>query len=387
MRPILFIDRDGVLIQEPPDNFQIDTLEKLEFVPGVFGALNRIRKETEFMLVMVSNQDGLGTDSYSFADFARTQEKMLRALEGEGIIFDAVHIDESLPEDNLPTRKPGTGMLTEYLTGGYDLERSLVIGDRLTDLEMAVNIGCKAVWFSGSENRKLLEERSVSGTKYSNLSECCTLVSNCWDEISRFVTGSGYPLPDRVAEISRKTKETEIEVSINLDGTGKAEISTGLKFFDHMLDQVARHSYCDLRIQVKGDLEVDEHHTIEDTAISLGQAFLQALGDKMGISRYGFMLPMDDSLAQAAIDFSGRPWLIWNVEFTRDRVGDVPTEMLQHFFKSFSDEARCNLNISAQGENTHHIAEAVFKAFARAVRGAVKRDVYNMVLPSTKGVL
>jgi len=384
MRPILFIDRDGVLIQEPPENFQIDTLEKLEFVPGVFGALSRIRKETDFLLVMVSNQDGLGTDSYPYEDFSLPQEKLLKALEGEGIIFDTIHIDESRPEDNLPTRKPGTGMLTEYLAGGYDIERSLVIGDRLTDLEMAVNIGCKSVWFSGSENRKLLEATSDNN---SNIAENCVLVSNCWDEISRCITGSGYPLPDRIAEISRKTKETEIELTINLDGTGKSDISTGLRFFDHMLDQVAKHSYCDLNIQVKGDLDVDEHHTIEDTAISLGQAFLQALGDKMGISRYGFLLPMDDSLAQAAIDFSGRPWLIWDVGFTRDRVGDVPTEMLSHFFKSFSDEARCNLNLSAKGENTHHIAEAVFKAFARAIRGAVKRDIYNMVLPSTKGVL
>ena len=387
MRPILFIDRDGVLIQEPPENFQIDTLEKLEFVPGVFGALSRIRRETDFLLVMVSNQDGLGTDSYPYEDFALPQEKLLKALEGEGIIFDAVHIDESWPEDNLPTRKPGTGMLTEYLNGGYDLERSLVIGDRLTDLELAANIGCKAIWFSGSENRAMLEADSGNAEVDSRLAGNCTLVSNCWDEISRYITGSGYPLPDRIADISRKTKETDIEVSINLDGTGKSDISTGLRFFDHMLAQVAKHSYCDLRIQVKGDLDVDEHHTIEDTAISLGQAFLQALGDKMGINRYGFMLPMDDSLAQAAIDFSGRPWLIWDVEFTRDRVGDVPTEMLSHFFKSFSDEARCNLNLSVKGENTHHIAEAVFKAFARAVRGAVKRDIYNMVLPSTKGVL
>ena len=387
MRPILFIDRDGVLIQEPPEDFQIDTLEKLEFVPGIFGALSRIRKETDFFLVMVSNQDGFGTDSYPYEDFSLPQEKLLKALEGEGIIFDAIHIDESRPEDNLPTRKPGTGMLTEYLSGGYDIERSLVIGDRLTDLELADNIGCKAIWFCGNENRSLLKDGSVSGSEGSNLAECCTLVSNCWDEISRYITGSGYPLPDRIAEISRKTKETGIEVSINLDGTGKSDISTGLRFFDHMLDQVAKHSYCDLRIQVKGDLDVDEHHTIEDTGISLGQAFLQALGDKMGISRYGFMLPMDDALAQAAIDFSGRPWLVWDVEFTRDRVGDVPTEMLSHFFKSFSDEARCNLNLSAKGENTHHIAEAVFKAFARAIRGAVKRDIYNMVLPSTKGVL
>ncbi|NQT59113.1 MAG: bifunctional histidinol-phosphatase/imidazoleglycerol-phosphate dehydratase HisB [Bacteroidetes bacterium] len=388
MRPILFIDRDGVLIQEPPENFQIDTLEKLEFVPGVFGALSRIRKETDFLLVMVSNQDGLGTASYPYEDFALPQEKMLKTLEGEGIIFDAIHIDESRPEDNLPTRKPGTGMLPEYLAGAYDLERSLVIGDRLTDLEMAKNIGCKAIWFSGSENRELLEA-GVGGVEAvdSNLVQNCTLVSNSWDEISRYITGTTYPLPDRTAKISRKTKETETEVSINLDGTGKAEISTGLRFFDHMLDQVAKHSYCDVRIQVKGDLDVDEHHTIEDTAISLGQAFLQALGDKLGISRYGFMLPMDDSLAQAAIDFSGRPWLVWDVAFTRDRVGDVPTEMISHFFKSFSDEAKCNLNLSAKGENTHHIAEAVFKAFARAVRGAVKRDIYNMVLPSTKGVL
>jgi imidazoleglycerol-phosphate dehydratase / histidinol-phosphatase len=387
MRPILFIDRDGVLIQEPPENFQIDSLEKLEFVPGVFGALSRIRRETDFLLVMVSNQDGLGTDTYPVEDFALPQEKLLKTLEGEGVIFDAIHIDTSRPEDNLPTRKPGTGMLSEYLAGGYDLERSLVIGDRLTDLELAANIGCKAVWFSGSENRKLLKDESVIGTGGSNLAEHCSLVSNSWDEISRYITGTGYPLPDRVAKISRKTKETDIEISINLDGTGRADISTGLRFFDHMLDQVAKHSYCDLRIQVKGDLDVDEHHTIEDTAISLGQAFLQALGDKMGISRYGFMLPMDDSLAQSAIDFSGRPWLIWDVEFSRDRVGDLPTEMISHFFKSFSDEAKCNLNLSAKGDNTHHIAEAVFKAFARAIRGAVKRDMYNMVLPSTKGVL
>ena len=384
MRPILFIDRDGVLIQEPPENFQVDTLEKLEFIPGVFGALSRIRKETDFLFVMVSNQDGLGTDSYPNETFTLPQEKMLRALEGEGVIFDAIHIDASWPDDNQPTRKPGIWMLDEYLSGGYDLERSLVIRDGLTDIEMAGNIGCKAIWFTGSENRKLLESGETAD---SNLAGNCTLVSNNWDEISRFITGSRYPLPDRTTEIIRETLETGIEVSINLDGTGKADISTGLRFFDHMLEQVAKHSYCDVRIRVKGDLDVDEHHTIEDTAITLGQAFLKALGDKMGISRYGFMLPMDDSLAQAAIDFSGRPWLVWDVAFTRDRVGDVPTEMFYHFFKSFSDEARCNLNISAKGENAHHLAEAVFKAFARAIRGAVKRDLYNMTLPSTKGVL
>lgn len=377
MRPILFIDRDGVIIEEPTEDEQVDSLEKLSFIPGVITALRRIREERDFLFVMVTNQDGLGTESFPEEAFRLPHDKMLATLKGEGVVFDAVKIDPSFPHEQSPGRKPGTAMLTEYLGGDYDLERSLVIGDRVSDLELAKNVGCRAVWFSCGEK---IEERK-------DLMDLCSLVSNDWDEISRVITGTAYPLEKRKASVVRKTSETAIDIEVNLDGTGDFSISTGLRFFDHMLEQVAKHSLCDMHIQVDGDLDVDEHHTIEDTAIALGEAFSQALGSKLGISRYGFSLPMDDSKAEAAVDFSGRSWLVWDVPFTRERVGDVPTEMFYHFFKSFSDASRCNLNIAAAGDNAHHRAEAVFKAFARAVRGAVKRDLYHMTLPSTKGVL
>lgn len=377
MRPILFIDRDGVIIEEPIEDEQVDSLEKLAFIPGVITALRRIREERDFLFVMVTNQDGLGTDSFPEEDFRLPHEKMLATLKGENVVFDAIHIDPSFPHEQSPSRKPGTTMLTEYLGGDYDLERSLVIGDRISDLELAKNIGCRAIWFSSEEE---LNERD-------DLRSLCSLISNDWDEISRVITGSAYPLERRKASVVRTTSETAIDIEVNLDGTGDFTISTGLRFFDHMLEQVAKHSLCDMHIKVDGDLDVDEHHTIEDTAIALGEAFTKALGNKLGISRYGFSLPMDDAKAEAAIDFSGRPWLIWDVSFGRERVGDVPAEMFYHFFKSFSDASRCNLTIAATGDNAHHIAEAVFKAFARAIRGAVKRDLYNMTLPSTKGVL
>jgi len=388
MRPILFIDRDGVLIEEPSEDQQIDSLEKLVFKPRVICALRKIREEADFLFVMVTNQDGLGTATFPEDAFYLAHNKMLEILEGEGVAFDAVHIDRSWPEEKLPTRKPGTGMLTEYLSGNYDLDRSLVVGDRLTDIELAANIGCQAIWFAPEEQSpRLVRAASESGTGDRDLSTFCSLVSDDWNRISRFITGSLLPLPCRQAKIYRSTSETKIRMQINLDGTGKADISTGLRFFDHMLEQVARHSLCDLAIAVEGDIDVDEHHTIEDTALALGQAFLEALGDKLGISRYGFSLPMDDARAQAAVDFSGRPWIVWEADFPRNQVGGFPTEMFFHFFKSFSDAARCNLQISAAGDNTHHLAEAIFKAFARAIRGAVKRDLYNMQLPSTKGVL
>ncbi len=371
MRSILFIDRDGVILEEPPVDYQVDSFEKYALVPGVIGALSKLRKTTDVMFVMVTNQDGLGTDSFPEDTFWPVHNHMLETLKGEGIVFDAIHIDPTLPEENAWTRKPGTGMLEEYIKGNgseFDLSSSYVIGDRASDLQLAKNLGCDAIWFS--------EE--------SGAEEPCCLISKDWDEVGSFLQSR---LLRRTAACSRETKETKISIRLDLDGTGESAISTGLHFFDHMLDQVARHSGCDLSIEVEGDLEVDEHHTIEDTALTLGKVFLEALGDKKGISRYGFLLPMDDSLAQVAIDFSGRPWLVWDVEFTRDMIGDVPSEMFYHFFKSFSDEARCNLNISAHGQNSHHIIEAVFKGFARAIKGAVTRDLENMRLPSTKGAL
>ncbi len=377
MRTILFIDRDGVILTEPPVDYQVDSFEKYELVPGVLGALAKLRKTTEAMFVMVTNQDGLGTASFPEETFWPVHDHMLTILKGEGIIFDAIHIDPTFPEDNAWTRKPGTGMLDDYIDGDgttYDLSSSFVIGDRPSDLELAKNLGCNAVWFTDEE----LSNDNVG------LQEPCSLISNDWDEVSTYLQSR---LLRRTAECMRETSETKISIKLDLDGTGESNISTGLHFFDHMLDQVARHSGCDLSIEVEGDLEVDEHHTIEDTALTLGKVFLEALGDKKGISRYGFLLPMDDSLAQVAIDFSGRPWLVWDVEFTRDMIGDVPSEMFYHFFKSFCDEARCNLNISAHGQNSHHIIEAVFKGFARAIKGAVARDYENMRLPSTKGAL
>jgi imidazoleglycerol-phosphate dehydratase/histidinol-phosphatase len=372
MKKALFIDRDGTLIREPEDDFQVDTLEKLEFIPGVFRNLHNIRKNLDYELIIVSNQDGLGTVAYPEKAYRTVQEKMLKAFENEGISFDDVLIDKSLPSDHAPTRKPRTGMLTRYLQGDYDLENSFVIGDRQTDVELARNLGCKAIWLSPdgfSDPQQVADNRS-------------TWIAGTWDEIYRLVA-----MGVRSAVVERKTAETSIRVELHIDGTGNHEIATGLGFFDHMISQLARHSGCDLKVQVSGDLIVDEHHTIEDTALAIGEAFFLALGDKRGMERYGFALPMDDCMAQVLIDFGGRPWLVWNAEFHREKIGEMPTEMFLHFFKSFSDAARCNLNIKAEGANEHHKIEAIFKALARAIRMAVRRDALDPNLPTTKGVL
>jgi imidazoleglycerol-phosphate dehydratase/histidinol-phosphatase len=370
MNKLLFIDRDGTLILEPDDQ-QIDSLEKLEFVTGVFRALGKIADAGSYELVMVTNQDGLGTKSFPEDTFWPAHQKMIKALANENIHFAAVHIDRSLPSENKPTRKPGTAMLTSYMSGNHDLKNSYVIGDRLTDLELAVNLGCRGI---------LLNHKNIDIPE--QLKNVCVLDTNSWDDIAKALSA-----PARIASVSRKTRETDIKVGINLDGSGKADIHTGLGFFDHMLEQLVRHGMMDLEIRVQGDLHIDEHHTIEDTALTLGEAFSQALSDKRGMERYGYCLPMDDSLAQVAVDFGGRPWLVWNAEFKRERIGDVPCEMFFHFFKSFSDTARCNLNISCEGENEHHKIEAIFKAFARAIRTAVRRDPESSILPSTKGTL
>ncbi len=374
MKKALFIDRDGTLIKEPPIDFQVDSLEKLEFVPKVFRNMFNIQKNLNYELVMVTNQDGLGTDSFPEDSFWPTQNKMLRAFENEEIVFDDIIIDKTFPEENAPTRKPRTGLLTKYLNGDYDLANSFVIGDRLTDIELAKNLGAKGILLNSGE---LSEELQKQG-----LSKNCVLVSDDWDDIYTCVAS-----PVRTAEIVRTTKETDILVQLNLDGSGVCNISTGLNFFDHMLNQIGRHSGVDLTVQVKGDLEVDEHHTIEDTALALGEAFKNAVGNKLGMERYGFCLPMDDCLAMAAIDFGGRPWLVWNAEFNREMVGDMPTEMFMHFFKSFSDTALCNLNIKAEGTNEHHKIEAIFKVLAKSIKMAIKRDIFNFELPSTKGKL
>ena len=373
MKRALFIDRDGTLIFETEDE-QIDSLEKLEFIPGVFRNLFNIRKNLDYELVIITNQDGLGTDSFPEETFWPAHNKMLKAFENEEIIFDDILIDTSFPEDKKDTRKPGTGLLAEYTNGDYDLANSFVIGDRLTDIELAKNLGAKGILVNnGSLSEKLVE---------TELDKYCALVSEDWDDIYAVVAA-----PDRVAEINRKTKETDIAVKINLDGNGNSEISTGLNFFDHMLEQIGRHTGIDLFIKVQGDLEVDEHHTIEDTALALGEAFKKAVGNKKGMERYGFSLPMDDCLAMVTIDFGGRPWLVWDTSFKREKVGDMPTEMFMHFFKSFSDAAKCNLHIKAEGDNEHHKIEAIFKAMAKSIKMALKRDIYNFDLPTTKGML
>ncbi|WP_336960742.1 bifunctional histidinol-phosphatase/imidazoleglycerol-phosphate dehydratase HisB [Chryseobacterium contaminans] len=364
MKKVLFIDRDGTLIIEPPTDFQVDSLEKLEFYPRVFQNLSKIASELDYELVMVTNQDGLGTESFPFEDFIKPHEKMLKAFENEGIIFSDILIDKSFESENLPTRKPGTGMLAKYIYGDYDLENSYVIGDRITDVQLAKNLGSKSIFL----NQNFNEEASLTTTQ--------------WNEIYQFLK-SGM----RKAKVYRKTNETEIEIEVNIDGKGQSEISTGLNFFDHMLDQIARHGNMDLKIKVSGDLQVDEHHTVEDTGIVLGEALLKALGKKKGIERYGFLLPMDDCLSQVAIDFGGRPWLVWDAEFKREKIGDVPTEMFFHFFKSFTDSSKTNLNIKAEGENEHHKIESIFKAFAKAVKMAVNQSDANYNLPSTKGSL
>lgn len=375
MKRALFIDRDGTLVIEPPVDYQLDSLEKLVFYPKVFRNLYFIRKQLDFEFVMVTNQDGLGTDSFPEDTFWPAHDKMLKTLEGEGIRFDDILIDRSFPEENSPNRKPRTGMLGRYLSDEYDLANSYVIGDRLTDMQLAANLGAKGIWLrpDDDEARQLLTENTAISP---------ILITDDWDRITEYLFAG-----ERRATIRRTTKETDIFVEVNLDGHGRTEISTGLGFFDHMLDQIGKHSGIDLTVRVKGDLEVDEHHTIEDTAIVLGEALLKALGDKRGIERYGYCLPMDDCLCSVALDFGGRPWLVWDAAFHREKVGDMPTEMFLHFFKSLSDAARMNLNIKAEGTNEHHKIEGIFKALARSIKMAIRRDIYRYELPSTKGAL
>lgn len=369
MKKLLFIDRDGTLIREPSEDFQIDRFEKLKFLPGVITWLGKIARELDYELVLVTNQDGLGTDSFPEESFWPVHQLMTDLLAGEGIVFAKQCIDRSFEKDNSPNRKPNTGMLTSYLQGGYDLANSFVIGDRITDVKLARNLGCQSVFIRNND--------APTGFEYG-----IALQADNWEEIYHFLK-----LPPRLVTHSRQTKETEIRIQLNLDGKGEGSISTGLGFFDHMLEQIARHGNIDLEILAKGDLHIDEHHTIEDVGIALGEAFLKALGDKRGIDRYGFCLPMDDCLAQVALDFGGRNWIVWDAEFKREKTGDMPTEMFFHFFKSFSDAAKCNLNIKAEGQNEHHKIEAIFKALAKCIKMAVKRDAGNMNLPSTKGML
>ncbi len=374
MRKILFIDRDGTLIVEPPGDFQVDSLEKLEFLPGVFRNLYFIRQNLDYDIVMVSNQDGLGREQYPEDAFKRVQDKVLTDFKNEGIEFDGIHIDPSIPEEKMPTRKPGTGMLSRYLEGEYDLANSWVIGDRLTDIELARNLGAGGILIGGEGLGKALQE--------AGLGEYCGFIAGGWSEIFGFLLRN-----QRRVKVERNTRETRIRIDLSLDGTGLCRVSTGIGFFDHMLEQIARHGGMDLEIEASGDLEVDEHHTIEDTGLALGEAFSRALGDRKGIDRYGFVLPMDDSLARVVMDMGGRNWLVWDVEFKRERIGEMPSEMFEHFFKSFTDTARCNLHIEAAGRNEHHKAEAVFKAFARTLRQAVRRDPWKDEIPSTKGKL
>ncbi|MCK5814969.1 MAG: bifunctional histidinol-phosphatase/imidazoleglycerol-phosphate dehydratase HisB [Flavobacteriaceae bacterium] len=379
MKKVLFIDRDGTLAMEPPVDYQLDSLEKLEFYPKVFQYMSKIATELDYELVMVTNQDGLGTDSFPEDTFWPAQNKVIQSFENEGVVFSDIIIDKTFPHENAPTRKPRTGLLTKYINSeDYDLENSFVIGDRLTDIELAKNLGAKGIFINNVEGLAT-EELSV---KKSELEDVIALETTDWKTIYEFLK-----LNDRTAEITRNTNETKIYIKVNLDGTGKSDISTGIDFFDHMLDQISRHGNMDLTIQVQGDLEVDEHHTIEDTMIALGEVFAEALGNKLGIERYGFCLPMDDCLAQVAIDFGGRNWLVWDAEFNREMIGKMPTEMFLHLFKSFTDGAKCNLNIKAEGENEHHKIEGIFKAFAKAIKMAVKRDPEKMILPSTKGML
>jgi imidazoleglycerol-phosphate dehydratase / histidinol-phosphatase len=376
MKQILFIDRDGTLVIEPPTDYQLDSFEKLEFFPGVFQFLGKIAKELNFKLVMVTNQDGLGTESFPENTFWPVHNFVLHSFKNEGIEFDEIIIDRTFEHENAPTRKPGTGLLTHYLNGDFDLENSYVIGDRLTDIQLAKNLGSKGILINVETQEK------PSQQTIDNFKELLALQTSSWADIYRFLKSG-----QRLGSIERNTNETKIKIDLNLDGTGKSNIDTGIAFFNHMLDQIARHGQIDLNIKVIGDLEVDEHHTIEDTAIALGEVFAKTLGDKLGIERYGFCLPMDDCLAQVAIDFGGRNWLVWEAKFKREMIGKMPTEMFYHFFKSFTDGAKCNLNIKAEGTNEHHKIEAIFKAFAKAIKMAVKRDVEKMILPSTKGML
>jgi len=363
MKKVLFIDRDGTLVIEPPIDFQLDSLEKLEYYPGVFQGLSKIVKELDYELVMITNQDGLGTDSFPEDTFWPAQNKIIEALKNEGIEFSEILIDKSFPEDNAPTRKPRTGLLNQYIYGDYDMANSYVIGDRATDVELAKNLKCQGIFIG------------------ENKDEYASLTTTSWEEIYAYLKSK-----PRKALVTRKTNETDISIEINLDGSGQNQISTGLEFFDHMLEQISKHGNIDMNVQVIGDLEIDEHHTIEDVALTLGETFIKALGSKKGIERYGFLLPMDDCLAQVALDFGGRPWLVWEADFKREMIGNMPTEMFMHFFKSFSDASKCNLNIKASGDNEHHKIESIFKAFAKAIKMAVnKTDNYS--IPSTKGSL
>lgn len=372
-KKVLFIDRDGTLVVEPPVDCQLDSLEKLEFYPKVFRNLGFIRSRLDFEFVMVTNQDGLGTSSFPEDTFWPAHHLILKTLEGEGVTFDNILIDRSFPEENAPTRKPRTGMLSEYMDNpDYDLSGSFVIGDRMTDVELAKNLGCKAIYLHSSKE----------GLAENGLEDVCVLATADWDKVTEFLFAG-----ERKAEIRRTTKETDVYVALDLDGNGVCDVSTGLAFFDHMLEQLGKHSGMDITIRVDGDLNVDEHHTIEDTGIALGDCIYQALGSKRGIERYGYDLPMDDCLCRACLDFGGRSWLVWEAEFKREKIGEMPTEMFFHFFKSLSDAAKMNLNIKAEGVNEHHKIEGIFKAFARALKMALKRDVYHFELPSSKGVL
>lgn len=379
MKRILFIDRDGTMIDEAPPTYQIDSYDKLKFYPEVFRYLGRIAEEMDFELVLVSNQDGLGTPSHPVENFQPIHDFIMNSFAGEGIHFTAEYIDKSFPHEGLDTRKPGIGMLKQYLNNPqYDLSNSYVIGDRITDVQLAKNLGSKAIWLS---NDLSLGQKELQDSLEA-LQSCIVLQTTSWQDIYAFLK-----LGNRVVTHDRKTSETEIHIELNLDGSGKSNIHTGLGFFDHMLDQVARHGKMDLLITAKGDLHIDEHHTIEDTGIALGEAFYQCLTDKRGMERYGFALPMDESEAKVLVDFGGRNWIVWNADFKREKIGEMPTEMFFHFFKSFSDAAKCNLNIECKGENEHHKIEAIFKAFAKAIKMAVKRDPLSNYLPSTKGVL
>lgn len=378
-KKVLFIDRDGTLITDPPPSFQVDEFPKLEFYPHMFEYLTKIAKELDYELVMVTNQDGLGSKDFPEESFWPVHEFIMMSLKNEDIVFDKVFIDRTYPSENNLTRKPGTGMLTEYINNdNYDLTNSFIIGDRITDVLLAKNLGCKALYLKNNESLGASEVNELKDI----ISQAIALETTEWREIYEFLK-----LPSRKIFYERNTNETKISIEIDLDGKGNANIKTGLSFFDHMLEQIARHGNMDLKIECKGDLHIDEHHTIEDTGIAFGEAIAKALGNKRGIERYGFLLPMDDCLAQVAIDFGGRAWLVWEADFKREKIGEAPTEMFFHFFKSFSDAAKCNLNIKAEGINEHHKIESIFKAFAKAIKMAVKRDINNNSLPSTKGIL
>ena len=376
MKKILFIDRDGTLVNEPKD-YQLDSFEKLSFYPKVFNYLRKIYNELDYKLIVVTNQDGLGTDSFPYKNFTPVNDFIIKSFENEGVVFDNICIDNSFPEDNSANRKPSTGMIKKYLNNkDYDIDNSFVIGDRLTDMELAKNISCSGIFIDNDADLGKSEVKDV------DLDNVIKLKTKSWEEIYKFLKKQ-----NRTSNIQRVTGETNVFVELNLDGSGNSDIKTGISFFDHMLDQLAKHSGVDLIIDTKGDLNVDEHHTIEDTGITLGKAFFEALGKKIGIERYGFCLPMDDCLAQVSIDFGGRNWIEWDVEFKREMIGKMPTEMFFHFFKSFSDSAKANINIKADGLNEHHKIESIFKAFAKSIKAAIKRDKDKMILPSTKGEL